>query len=86
MNHKNGSETSEISCRQSNVLDNRLAILTGHQYIIHLKKFFDSLKLCGTLDEQSREFLTRTKRDDKGKEWARNGLKYFIREKKHSRQ
>jgi hypothetical protein len=43
--------------------------------------FFDSLGLHGSLDSQSREFLTRAKKDG-GKEWARNGLKYFIRDKK----
>ena len=34
-----------------------------------------------SLDKQSREFLTRAKNDG-GKEWAQNGLKYFIRDKK----
>jgi hypothetical protein len=41
--------------------------------------FFDSLGLKGELDKQSREFLTRVRKD---KEWAQNGLKYFIRDKK----
>jgi hypothetical protein len=31
-----------------------------------------------SLDEQSREFLTRAKKD---KEWVQNGLKHFIRDK-----
>ncbi len=60
-------------------IDWRLAPLTRQQYIIRLKMFFDSLGLGGDLDKQSREFLVRTKKD---KEWAQNGLKYFIRDKK----
>ncbi len=63
----------------SDFLDVRLSPLTRQQYIVKLKLFFDSLKLKGTLDKQSREFLTRAKRD---REWAQNGLKYFIRDKK----
>jgi hypothetical protein len=43
--------------------------------------FFDSLGLKGDLDKQSREFLVRTKKDGRGKDWAQNGLKYFIRDK-----
>jgi len=63
----------------SDFLDVRLAKLTRQEYIYKLKMFFDSLGLKGSLDEQSREFLTRTKKD---REWAQNGLKYFIRDKK----
>jgi hypothetical protein len=63
----------------SDFLDVRLAYLTRRQYIIRLKMFFDSLGLRGSLDKQSREFLVRAK---KNKEWAQNGLKYFIRDKK----
>ncbi len=63
----------------SDFQDYRLTHLTRQQYIIRLKMFFDSLELKGNLDKQSREFLIRTKKD---KEWAQNGLKYFIRNKK----
>jgi len=63
----------------SDFLDVRLAKLTRQEYIYKLKMFFGSLGLKGSLDEQSREFLTRTKKD---REWAQNGLKYFIRDKK----
>jgi hypothetical protein len=63
----------------SDFLDVRLAYLTRQQYIIRLKMFFDSLNLHGSLDKQSREFLERVKKD---KEWAQNGLKYFIRDKR----
>ena len=65
----------------SDFMDRRLALLTRQQYIIRLKMFFDSLGLKGDLDKQSREFLVRTKKDGGGKEWAQNGLKYFIRDK-----
>ena len=59
--------------------DINLSSHTRHQYLVNLKLFFDSLGLQGSLDKQSREFLTRAKTD---KEWAQNGLKYFIRDKK----
>jgi len=51
------------------------------QYLNDLKSFFFSLKLEGDLDKQSREFLARI-REDGGREWAQNSLKYFIRDKK----
>jgi hypothetical protein len=59
--------------------DINLSSHTRHQYLVNLKLFFDSLGLQGSLDKQSREFLTRAKTD---KEWAQNGLKYLIRDKK----
>jgi hypothetical protein len=65
----------------SDFQDFRLAHLTRQQYIIRLKMFFDSLGLSGSLDKQSRKFLGHVKKDG-GKEWAQNGLKYFIRDKK----
>ena len=65
----------------SDFMDWRLAHLTRRRYLKELKMFFDSLGLHGSLDKQSREFLTRAKNDE-GKEWAQNGLKYFIRDKK----
>jgi hypothetical protein len=63
----------------SDFLDVRLCGPTRDQYIVGLKMFFDSLGLEGSIDNQSREFLTRARKD---KEWAQNGLKYFIRDKK----
>jgi hypothetical protein len=60
-------------------LDVRLAKVTRQQYISRLKMFFDSLGLQGSLDRQSREFLAQVR---KNREWAQNGLKYFIRDKK----
>ncbi|HXX98114.1 MAG TPA: hypothetical protein VEL11_13465, partial [Candidatus Bathyarchaeia archaeon] len=66
----------------SEFLDVRLSYLTRQQYIIKLKMFFNSLGLKGDIDKQSREFLTRAKGDG-GKEWAQNGLRDFIRDKKH---
>jgi hypothetical protein len=74
-------ETFPADSPMSDFLDVRLAYLTRKQYIIKLKMFFDSLGLKGSLDEQSREFLAKLKKDG-GKEWAQNGLKYFIRDKK----
>ena len=62
-------------------MDVRLASPTKQEYISKLKMFFDSLKLHGSLDKQSREFLVQAKGNG-GKEWAQNGLKYFIRDKK----
>jgi hypothetical protein len=59
--------------------DVRLAYPTRQEYEAKLKMFFDSLGLKGNIDKQSREFLTRARKD---REWAQNGLKYFIREKK----
>ena len=67
----------------SDFMDVRLAYLTRQQYITRLKFFFDSLGLHGSLDKQSREFLARVKKKGgRGKEWAQNGLKYFIRDRK----
>jgi integrase len=63
----------------SDFLDVRLAKITRKQYISRLKMFFESLGLQGSLDRQSREFLVQAK---KNREWAQNGLKYFIRAKK----
>lgn len=40
-------------------LDTNLAQATQYHYIELLRRFFDSLGLNGTLDKQSREFLTR---------------------------
>jgi hypothetical protein len=53
----------------------RLENPTRHQYITNLKLFFKSLKLQGSLDQQSREFIAKAKNDI---EWAEDGLKYFI--------
>jgi hypothetical protein len=53
----------------------RLEYPTRHQYITNLKLFFKSLKLQGSLDAQSREFIAKTKNDT---EWAENGLNHFI--------
>jgi hypothetical protein len=72
-------EEFPVDSPMSDFMDIRLAYLTRQQYIIRLKMFFDSLGLKGELDKQSREFLTRVRKD---KEWAQNGLKYFIRDKK----
>jgi len=47
----------------SDFLDVRLAHLTRQQYITRLKMFFNSLGLKGSLDEQSRKFLVRAKKD-----------------------
>src|ERR1700739_773735 len=65
----------------SDFLDVRLSYVTRQQYIIKLKMFFNSLGLKGDIDKQSREFLLKVKKDE-GREWAQNGLKYFIRDKK----
>lgn len=64
---------------QTDFLDINLAKLTKYQYIRRLETFFDSLKLQGSLDKQSREFLTRARRD---RTWTQDGLKYFIRDMK----
>jgi hypothetical protein len=57
-------------------LDTNLTKLTKYQYIRRLKTFFDSLRLQGSLDKQSREFLARSRND---RTWIQDGLKYFIR-------
>ena len=72
-------EEFPVDSPMSDFMDIRLAYLTRQQYIIRLKMFFDWLGLEGELDKQSREFLTRVRKD---KEWAQNGLKYFIHDKK----
>ena len=43
-------------------LDTNLARATQYHYIQLLKRFFDSLRLNGTLDKQSREFLKKAER------------------------
>lgn len=60
-------------------LDTDLSPATQYHYIQLLKRFFESLGLNGSLDTQSREFLKRAKND---REWAQNGLKFFIRTQK----
>jgi hypothetical protein len=78
----------------SDFMDVTLASPTRQEYLSKLKLFFDSLGLCGSLDEQSRplglcglldkqsrEFLVRA-RGDVGRQWLQDGLKYFIRAEK----
>ncbi|MGA9149485.1 MAG: hypothetical protein WBZ36_02820, partial [Candidatus Nitrosopolaris sp.] len=72
-------EEFQADSPMSDFMDRKLAPQTRHQYIIKLKIFFKSLGLQGSLDQQSREFLTKARSD---KEWAQNGLKYLIRDKK----
>src|SRR5215471_5012514 len=66
----------------SDFLDVNLSDFTRYQYLTRLKLFFDSLGLHGSLDNQSRLFLTKVKKKRWGIEWAQEGLKVFIRQKK----
>ncbi len=68
-----------VDSPMSDFMDRRLANVTRQSYTTGLKIFFDSLGLKGDIDKQSREFLVRVKEN---KDWAQNGLKCFIREKK----
>jgi len=74
-----GQEEFATDSPMADFLDVRLPKITKEQYIPRLRSFFDSLELHGSLDEQSREFLKQAKNN---REWAQNGLKYFIRAKK----
>jgi hypothetical protein len=46
------------------------------QYPKRLKMLFDHLKLSGSIDEQAREFLNKTK--EKGVHWAQDSILIYL--------